>query len=80
MIDAICDICGKQTCEPHELVIRNMPYDFCIGNHEGFHRVLCEDCAQALIYHVEVCTTMYRRRREEFCTFLKNRNGKDETE
>lgn len=75
MIDAICDICGKQTCEAYELKIQN--YSFMPN--DGFRYILCRDCTQALTHHIDVCATMYKRQYEEIGTYLKNHKG-DETE
>lgn len=51
MIDAVCDICLKQTCDPYVLELKKYePYD------KGYSDkiILCKDCADIMKKEIEL--------------------------
>lgn len=64
MIDAVCDICGRQTAEPHEIKIHKL-YD----DEPIFVRVICDKCAKGITKDI--------RFREEILSELHKAEEKD---
>ena len=54
MIDAVCDICGRQTAEPYEIKIHKL-YD----DEPVFVRVICDKCSEQIMKGIE-----YERKRQ----------------
>lgn len=49
MFDAVCDICGRQTAEPHEIKIHKI-YD----DEPIFVRVICKECVDIMKKDIEL--------------------------
>lgn len=56
MFDAICDICGRQTAEPHVLRIEKRES---LHDDPIFVRVICDKCTEKIMKDIE-----YERKRQ----------------
>ena len=68
MINAVCDICGRQTAEPHVLRIER-----CDDLHDDpmFVRVICEKCADIMKEGIELSKADLTTKQPNYASYAK---------
>lgn len=86
MIDAICDICGRQTCEPYELRCEKIYQDSGLllspFRESPIDKVICKNCANIIKNDIELRALMYKEKQFSWSEISAREHAKngDETE